>query len=603
MKIDPIRDLAPIEKEEAVKELGGITSSEIADLSSSVRTTRNLTTQIVELFKRKNSSLKNDIATITKLDDQLKRSIPFIPGRAGIAGNLYGGADVSAGTSPAPIIPPDFPDQPPPTPPTPSPKPSPSPAPVPEAEKVPEVEIPVPETTPVPRRERPGFQWPDIEFPGIPAIPPLIPRLPDFASITKVGGEVTKLYKNFGDQAFALTSDFLQGKLPFQKELQARTPFLKPVEEFINSPSSMAIGLTGGAAALTGTAAVAKQLQTASGLSGAVKPVAPIARPAATTAAAVKPPTVSTPVAPLTRGTPRPSPGVYEEIAGSLPAPGAGGRLGGERVVTELPRTTMPGAFRRGPAMTQEERAMREVLSQMGIEKEIARISDPANLYSQLARQAVESDVRRADKIFDRIVGGGTKITKKPISSERLFGPNRYSAEQIQSAVDILKTGQSKGVSQPGSVGSYMQLDHPEVREGFLNYLLGAKNTKEGVANYGFFEKVMRQTGLLGDAPTQMDDDVFRFLMNYHKKVNLDPGPLIKQLNENNLIDPSTLINYKDRINVIMDGAKSSPMVEPLIVPKGPQSSIMPSPMSMDIASLGIDTSVEIQEIIYIVNA
>jgi hypothetical protein len=89
--------------------------------------------------------------------------------------------------------------------------------------------------------------------------------------------------------------------------------------------------------------------------------------------------------------------------------------------------------------------------------------------------------------------------------------------------------------------------------------------------------------------------------LNYHKKVKLDIDPLLKELYKNELLDPSTLLNYKDRIGDVIRNSTRSPVIEPLVLPGGPQSSIIGAPKSMDLASLGIDTSVEIQEIYYIV--
>jgi hypothetical protein len=313
------------------------------------------------------------------------------------------------------------------------------------------------------------------------------------------------------------------------------------------------------------------------------------------------------PRTPATTATP-PFSTPYGEIVRGLPT-ATGRRLGGPQVVSRQPLMRgfqSGGMFRKGPAMTNEERAITQALKDLGLEDQIEQFMDPSNVYSQLARKDVDELVKRVygrtDEITERIFGvTSAPIRKKPINADRLFGPNKYSSGQISDAIDILKSGRARGVAQPGSIGHFMQLDHPEVREQFMNYLLGAKKTKEGIPNYGFYEKVLRQTGLLGDPPTQIDDDVFRFLLNYHKKVKLDIDPLLKELYKNELLDPSTLINYKDRITDVIKNSTRSPMIEPLVVPRGPQSTILGTPKSMDIASLGIDTSVEIQEIYYIV--
>jgi len=89
---------------------------------------------------------------------------------------------------------------------------------------------------------------------------------------------------------------------------------------------------------------------------------------------------------------------------------------------------------------------------------------------------------------------------------------------------------------------------------------------------------------------------------------------LIKELLNKQLLPKETFSKYSDKISDVIRSSKMSPLnIKPLdvgptgvpgnqpILPGGPQSSVRATPLSMDIASLGIDTSVEIQEIYYIV--
>jgi len=292
-----------------------------------------------------------------------------------------------------------------------------------------------------------------------------------------------------------------------------------------------------------------------------------------------------------------------------------GAPLGGTRALRRAPlmkRFNTGGIFRQG-TVPEEVYAMRRALRDIGLDEEIAKIGDPRNLQSQLAKSDVLRQLGLADETFERIMGGGAKIPKKTVSPTKFFGPNRYTATQIEQAIEVLKSSQARGLAQPGSVSSYMQLNHPEVRRGFLDYLLSAKKG-DGSPNYGLYEKVLRQIGLLGDRPVQIDDDAFRFILNYHKKVGLDPDLLIKELLNKEMLGKETYVKYLDKIGDTIRSSKMSPFnVKPLdvgpagvpgnqpLLPGGPQSSFMGKPRSMDIASLGIDTSVEVQEIYYIV--
>ena len=111
----------------------------------------------------------------------------------------------------------------------------------------------------------------------------------------------------------------------------------------------------------------------------------------------------------------------------------------------------------------------------------------------------------------------------------------------------------------------------------------------------------MRQIGLIkgSKAPKQVDDDVFRFLMNYHKKFKMSPNKLIIDMLQNQMIDPSTTIG-NPRMRAIIDEAIKGG------ANPGDEFTLPPSlkPFSEqyiyeDLQSLNIDTSRETD--IYIV--
>lgn len=588
MKVNPIKDLSPFERNRAIQQLGGATENEIVQFTSSIKTASLRTSAIVEQLRRDNSALKKDLDTISALDRRLRTNIPIIPGQSAVAGNIFPEPEV---VSPGGIPIPKFPKIKPPTPPVPTPQQQP--------QKQPQTQPQTQEQKQEQPKTREKPWWERIPIPSIPPIP--VPRLPDFEGIP----------------GFAFAKDI-------DKQL---TSFAGGLDKFLKEKPGTAmafdLGTGGFGTAMSMLPAGARLLSRLSpGLAQkvfGVPAVTTLARPRTSTYGVPIGPQPARPMpkpGPLTPGMVAPRPTTvasptsvpYEDILKGLPT-ATGGRLGGQTVTQRAPLLKgfqTGGLFRKGPVATPEEKALRQAFLDFGDEELLSRFDDPANIYSQLARKDVDEIVKkvygRSDEITERIFGIKTSpIIKKPINADRLFGPNKYSSGQIDDAIDILKSGQAKGIAQPGSIGHFMQLDHPEVREQFLNYLLGARKTKEGLPNYGFFEKVLRQTGLLGDPPTQIDDDVFRFLLNYHKKVKLDIDPLLKELYKNELLDPSTLLNYKDRIGDVIKNSTRSPVIEPLVLPGGPQSSIMGRPRSMDLASLGIDTSVEIQEIYYIV--
>jgi len=588
MKVNPIKDLSPFERNRAIQQLGGATENEIVQFTSSIKTASLRTSAIVEQLRRDNSALKKDLDTISALDRRLRTNIPIIPGQSAVAGNIFPEPEV---VSPGGIPIPKFPKIKPPTPPVPTPQQQP--------QKQPQTQPQTQEQKQEQPKTREKPWWERIPIPSIPPIP--VPRLPDFEGIP----------------GFAFAKDI-------DKQL---TSFAGGLDKFLKEKPGTAmafdLGTGGFGTAMSMLPAGARLLSRLSpGLAQkvfGVPAVTTLARPRTSTYGVPIGPQPARPMpkpGPLTPGMVAPRPTTvasptsvpYEDILKGLPT-ATGGRLGGQTVTQRAPLLKgfqTGGLFRKGPVATPEEKALRQAFLDFGDEELLSRFDDPANIYSQLARKDVDEIVKkvygRSDEITERIFGiKSSPIIKKPINADRLFGPNKYSSGQIDDAIDILKSGQAKGIAQPGSIGHFMQLDHPEVREQFLDYLLGARKTKEGLPNYGFFEKVLRQTGLLGDPPTQIDDDVFRFLLNYHKKIKLDIDPLLKELYKNELLDPSTLLNYKDRIGDVIRNSTRSPVIEPLVLPGGPQSSIMGRPRSMDLASLGIDTSVEIQEIYYIV--
>ena len=163
MKFNPLTDLTVSQRDTAVKQLGGITGTEIGNLASSLRTASQRTSQIVDVLRRDNTKTNSDLNKIMDLDRRLKRVIPIIPERFGEAGNIFPDRQpIPEGGISLPRLP-KFPKIPPVGGPVPTPVPTPTPVPSP-------VPTPAPVPTPVPT---------PTPFP----FPPLLPPFPDFEGL------------------------------------------------------------------------------------------------------------------------------------------------------------------------------------------------------------------------------------------------------------------------------------------------------------------------------------------------------------------------------------------------------------------------------------
>ena len=93
MAFNPFRDLDPADRERAIQQLGGANTTDLTVIRNRLRISTSLTKGIVDLLKRKNSTVKQDLDRIKLLDRRLKRVIPIIPGMAGVAGAVFGGPE------------------------------------------------------------------------------------------------------------------------------------------------------------------------------------------------------------------------------------------------------------------------------------------------------------------------------------------------------------------------------------------------------------------------------------------------------------------------------------------------------------------------------
>ena len=576
MKFNPLTDLTPSQRDTAVKQLGGATENELLAISRSLRNTTSLTSSIASSLRRDNLDLQSDLSTISKLDERLKRIVPIIPEKFGEAGNIF--PDKKPPDPMAGFKLPKFPKFP--------------KFPLPGAP----VLQPQPQPQPQPQREpKPEFEWPNI-----PVLPPI--RLPDFEGIPGL--------------AFRKGSDIIASADKKLTELgQNLDKFLK---EKPGTAMAMDLGMGGFGTAARGIVAISPLLLRGLGpraqvflqraFSGAPRytPVAPITStygrqigPQAAPLTLPKPPPIT--AAKVAPRTPVSLTAPYEELIKGLPT-ATGGRLGGQSVFARKPLLKgfkAGGLFRKGPAITEEELAFRQFLEDAGLSARAAKLSDP-KYFPQTpgeiaARYDVLKELELADKTFARVTGPGSRIPKTAITKV-----------DIRSFFDDVASGDLPVPNN--TIAEIIGLKDPELRKRFLYYLRQApKGQKQ--QNEGFLRKMAKGLELLPNGTQDDKDTAIKTIMRFLRP----SGPEAKDSRRFLYNKLRQADKFAD--DVSFEEYLTKGEVEQLRIPEiekmlqemfeknisGPQSSILGMPGSMDIASLGIDTSVEVQEIYYIV--
>jgi len=616
MKFNPLTDLTVSQRDTAVKQLGGITGTEIGNLASSLRTASQRTSQIVDVLRRDNTKTNSDLNKIMDLDRRLKRVIPIIPEKFGEAGNIFPDRQpIPEGGISLPRLP-KFPKFPPVGGPAPGPVtvPNPGPVTIPEFEwwgdGVFEPPVGVPGRQP---QDQPGRPLPPIGIPGAPGIPGLpIPPIP------------------------AMPLAFRQGTDIIASADKKLTELGKNLDKFLTEKPGTAMGIDlamGGFGTTTrGVVAISPfllrnlspraQLFLQTVFSGAPRytPAAPITStygrqigPQAAPLTLPKPPPITAAkVSPNTAAIPSQLSAPYEEILkGVSYATREGAPIGGTTVRRRAPLMQgfqTGGLFRRGPAITPEEQAMRQALMDIADEKILKMFDDPSNVYSQLARADVDKIVARTYKRADDI-------------AEQIFGIKSAPAKTVTTSMRVLKSPrdfmnsfmEGDVVIPSGSVADILGLNNDALRKRFGYYLLQAPpGKKEQYAN--FIYKISKGLGIIpGKSVNQLDDSTVKFLMRFFRpsasaSTDIRPG-IFQKLKDKNFIDKDRLFGEflsLDDIKNLKEPAQIPGVPDPKLLSPGaevlgPRSSIIGKPGTMDLASLGIDTSVEIQEIYYIV--
>ena len=607
MAFNPFRDLDPTDRKIAITQLGGANTEDLSGIGDKLKTTSRLTKGLVEVLRRKNANIKSDYDRIRELDTRIKRVIPIIPGMGGVAGSLYG-----APKPPPPSAPPTgglpgrIPRMPRPTPRPPQrePKPVPEPQRQPDFSNIREIIQKLLEFgytieqirrilegigeglgTPVAASPLTLDDVASAEAPGkkrSPAAPGVMPR-PEPISVPGLTEEQTKLSIQ-GEKALANGSD---------------PPFLANAYKVLNEYFQKSGGASGSVPTPDGGILTVTR--------GGLFNPRPIFnyKPGRQWVAAQKQTAEIAKYAPLFQSV--------TDVLGAVAGITSKGRSTNALAATTLakPQVARPVPATPQPQVRPDQRPSvvpPTVRKPVPVPDVTTKPIQPKPPLTPVTPDA------------DRILGGPrnaptkkTPGTTKVTPQQRLFGPDKLSGVEIQETVNILgdKSAMTKGLAPAGTIASFLGLDRGSIRIQFLEYLTGGKFvdgvltsprlTKTGVQNFGFYEKVLRQIGLIkGSAvPKQVDDDVFRFLMNYHKKFKMSPNKLIMDMLQNQMIDPSTTIG-NPRMRAIIDEAikgGSSP---------GDEFTLPPSlrPFSEqyqyeDLQSLNIDTSRETD--IYIV--
>lgn len=540
-KFNPFRDLAPPDRDRAIEQLGGATENNLQQLQFRLKFTSEYTKQFLNVIKDKNKSFNRDLERIKVLDERLKREIPVIPMMGGIAGNVFG----EEGYEPGPFtgfpgFPFDLPGRIPRRPRTPTPQPAPVPQEQPQTTNITEM---------IRRLLALGYTLDQIRkilqgvFVGAPAMADEIDDALAEEFVRKQNEDQKKL-------------------IPLRKlPVRAPEPDLLTKEQFkLSLKAEDALAKGASPAFLNDSYAYLNQYFAKTGKSGAVKTpdgglltVRPVGLfekkpefnyiPGRKFVEAQKSVAEASKYAALIR--------IVTDVMGA----GAGARR--PQIVPQQP-TTIPSV----PPKKPEIRV---------IPPETVPVPVPTR-----PRKTGETSL------------SPTKV--KEFLKGRKFGPDKLSSEQIQGTLDVLRDPSlARQIAPPGTIANFLGLNSPSIRNQFLDYLTGARSTKQGLPNYGLYEKILRQIGLIQGStpPKQVDDDVFRFLMNYHIKYKISPDNLIQQLLRNQMIDPSTIGNPNIR-NKMDEAIKKGKETDPFL-----QLKPFKEQYDYNLQSLNIDTDVE----------
>lgn len=600
MAFNPIRDLSKADRDQSVKQLGGATQDEISVFGDRLKTTTRLTSQLVEVIKRKNALFKTDLEQIQNLDRRIKRVIPIIPGMAGVAGARFGQrGGVGDGPSlpgiplfsPGPFIP---------TRPR-GPKPTPTPADV-------KVDQPTKKEEEERRRQEEESKVRNkvlteeelseafAEIYGEqPVLNPAYIRDPATGrTIIVRPGEPNYPYPDPGKTPIILQDiiTVLQEEAKKEKKTQVyQTPdgFLVIVDKNgvprVTSPKQLkeqreAITNDPGAAFLVITQALLDVVPSGR---------APIRQRGG-------------------RFTQRPTGGTRAQTTTLNRVESRIVRTYRDRIRREAAANAVIGSGTKPSRRDREAAAATAARQKRFQEKVEARKRQEAarrerskqrELEKELERQKkVDEEVTRMEQspeVMEQIAKAEAERAEREFAIEKLFGRKinvdspeyDVAAAELRTRMETFLDPEFKIPLRSGSVGFILGLDKPESRSKFIDYLLGANQPKGKDINVNFINGILKAVGLDTVGVDAIDAKTTRFIFNFMQSRNLGDkiNDVYADFNSRGLLRLDTVdrVKIKKKFNITETGQLELDVNQQQ--PVGEQS-FRGRPLSIDIASL-----------------
>lgn len=631
MAFNPIRDLNPGDRQRAITELGGIQPRELDNLSSVLRVTERKTREIVDLLRRKNLSFSQETNRITRLDEQLNRSIPIIPPMPGEAGSIFGagnrGFDDGGGFG-FPFLPPfglpGGPRR------GPGGRPgAPSRVPTPEqrqreseaylileqdrlrsrdpygyspeqadrdqedakreaeaarkkrqeeldklqraSEILEEVYgVPAPPVPLVPQIYPPGFNPPQV---------PLLPKDPD---IKRLAEQLQQYADKTGQpQVVRTPNNYKIFAFPNRE-----TRIYTPKQTFVDDVLTGGLTITQGVLDALPAPSVRIPARQRPGVQQGPRPK-PAPKPTVTPV---------TPAVPATTGARQQQRAARAETQRRR-------QQRQKETAAEQSRRSYQSAVekrkqeaerRRKNALDKELEEQRRQIEQYGLEQRIGKLEDEPDIMAQIAKTEAERSER--DFFIENYFGKKIDPTSPDYDS---------AAAELRSRMEVFLDPSFDVPLRPGSVGLFMDLQKPQTRARFIEYLLGANPPKGKDINVNFINSILRAVGLEKTGSVNaIDFKTTKFMMNFMKnRLNADPSLLYEELklrgmlrldqNETRLIEQRIPKPDQPELRIINPGESGR-----LSSPIEGETSYMPRKTPLDIASL--NKEIDNVQIVYI---
>ena len=601
MAFNPIRDLSKVDRDQSIKQLGGATQDEITVIANRLKTTTRLTSQLLEVIRRKNALFKTDLEQIKTLDRRIKRVIPIIPGMTGVAGARFGrGGRGPDGQGPSMPGIPLFPTGPIGTGPR-GPRPTPTETPVEqpigkeeEERRRQEEESKVESKVLTPEEISEALE----EIYGVPAeervLSPAIIQDPRTGlPITVQPGEPLYPYPDPGKTPVILQDVItaLQEEAKREKKGQVyQTPdgFLVIVDKNgvpkVISPKQLkeqreAIKNDPGAQFLILSQALMDALPPSVGRVPMRDRRSPFTQSpgSGTTPGRTRVNRVENRIINLRRDRIRREAAARAKREADAAATRAE-RLKRSNAKIERRRQQEEARKERARQRELERQRQEELERQSKVDEEVARMEQSPEVMEQVAK----ADAERAEREFAIEKYFGRKINVD--SSEY-----DVAAAELRTKMQAFLDPEFNVPLRSGSVGFIMGLDKPESRSKFIDYLLGANAPKGKDINVNFINGILKAVGLETTGVDAIDATTTRFIFDYMQSRNLGDkiNDVYDDFNSRGLLRLDTVerVKIKKKFNITETGQQLEFEVNQEQQPVGEQS-FRGTPLSMDIASL-----------------